>query len=932
MNYGRQNLIKAQKKQELWIARICKMFIWNTTLSLITILTAICFISAFFLFGVLNGIFQSSPSISTLDVVPVGYATVIYDSDGKKMTQLVAEDSNRSYVNEDQISQALKDAIVAIEDERFYEHNGIDFQGIGRAFMVGVAHHFDFSEGASTITQQLLKNNVFTEWVNEASFSEKIKRKLQEQYLAIQLEKKMDKDRILELYMNTINLGQNTLGVQAASLRYFNKPASELTISEAAVIAAIPQNPSKFNPIRYPENNALRRQKVLDNMLAQGYITKAEYDEAVADDVYSRIQKTNKSKAKEEVYTYFVDALTEQVVKDLQEEKGLTEDQAINLLYSGGLQIYSTQDSRIQKICDEIYQDEANYPANTQWLLEYQLTVEDEYGEQKNYSSESLEAYIKTKKYYYNRLYYNKEDAAADIEDYKASILTEGTKEIAETIFMTPQPQVSLTVEDQNTGFIVAMIGGRGEKVASRTLNRAANTTRQPGSCFKIVSTYAPAIDIGEFSLSSKQLDAPFCYKNGRPVANWWGSGYRGWLDLRYGIKMSCNIVTVKTLTDITPQVGFDYLQDLGFTTLVDSRETYNGGIVSDIGQPMALGGITDGVTNLELNAAYATIANGGEYLAPKLYSYILDHDGNVYLDWRDRKGEQVLHDSTAFLIIDAMKDVVRSGTGTACNFGNMAIAGKTGTTSDNKDVWFAGSTPYYTATTWTGYDNNVEMNAGTGTMLSKSMWRLVMSKIHEGLPYADWERPDSLVQMSLCPTCGKLRNGTGVMDWVDPNVLETCDGRHYMSTYAEIPTDEANMELTDESGENLNPNGEERVVCAYTGQTPCAECPYKIKTTGAVAPGVCPHSAEFMADPSADAVLETQLQEMKQQNAEAEAAVQQAQNEQAETAIQQPQSDTTVQQQPSQTTDNGTQQPLNATDIGTTVTPNEVPIMNVQQ
>lgn len=872
MNYSKRNLIKAQKKHDIKVGRIVRMLTWNSTLAVITALISICFIGAFFVFGVLNGIFQSSPSISTLDVVPVGYATVIYDSDGTKITQLVAEDSNRSYVNSEQISQPLKDAIVAIEDERFYQHRGIDFQGIGRAFVVGASHNFDFSEGASTITQQLLKNNVFVSWVHEASFSEKIKRKLQEQYLALQLEKKMDKDKILELYMNTINLGQNTLGVQAASLRYFNKPASQITVSEAAVIAAIPQNPSKFNPIRYPENNAERRQKVLTNMLAQGFISQEEYDKAVADDVYARIKVTNESKVQEEVYTYFVDALTEQIVEDLQTEKGLTESQAIKLLYSGGLQIYSTQDSKIQKICDEIYQDETNYPAHAQWLLEYQLSVEDEFGEQKNYSSEMLERFIKSKKYNYNRLYNNKEDAQSDIDAFRESVLTEGCKELSEKIFMVPQPQVSLTIEDQNKGFIVAMIGGRGEKTASRTLNRAANTTRQPGSCFKIVSTYAPAIDIGEFSLASKQLDGPFCYKNGRPVANWWGGSYRGWLNLRYGIKMSCNIVTVKTLTDITPQVGFDYLQDFGFTTLVDRRETYNGGVVSDIGQPMALGGITDGVTNLELNAAYATIANGGEYLPPKLYSYILDHDGNVFLDWREREGEHVLHDSTAYLIIDAMKDVVNGGTGAACNFGNMAIAGKTGTTSDNKDVWFAGSTPYYTATTWTGFDNNVQMNGGTGVALSKSMWRTVMAKIHEDLPYADWERPESLVQMSVCPTCGKLRNGTGVIDWVDPNVLRSCNGVHYGSNFSGDMLLE-DMEEEQPQQENMNPDGEERVVCAYTGQTPSSECPYKLTTTGAVAAGECPHTKAFMEDLSADSVLETQLQEMKQQNAEAEAA-----------------------------------------------------------
>lgn len=858
MNFTRQNIKKAQQNQGNYGTKIWHLFRNTFFVSVMGVIISVGFVGVFFVVGVLNGIFQSSPSISTLDVVPVGYATVIYDGEGKEITKLVAEDSNRSYVSKEQISDALKNAFVAIEDERFYQHNGIDLQGIGRAFVIGTQNHFDFSQGASTITQQLLKNNVFTDWVHEASTTDKFKRKLQEQYLAIQLEKKMDKDKILELYLNTINLGQNTLGVQAASMRYFNKPASEINLSEAAVIAGITQNPSKYNPISHPDDNAIRREKVLDNMLKDGYITQSQHDEALHDDVYSRIQQTNVVKGKTEIYSYFVDALTEQIVKDIQTEKGLTKEQAISMLYSGGLSVYSTQDPKIQGICNDIYQDEANYPAYTQWLLDYQLSIKNENDEIINYSSEMLKSFIQQSNRNYNLLYANKENAYEDIERYKESILIQSDEIVAENIFLAPQPQVSLTVEEQETGFVVAMIGGRGEKVASRTLNRATNTKRQPGSCFKVVSTYAPAIDIGEYSLASQQLDAPFNYYNGRPVANWWGGEYRGWLNLRYGIKMSCNVVTVKTLTDITPQVGFDYLQDFGFTTLVDSRDTGNGGILSDIGQPLALGGITDGVTNMELNAAYATIANYGKYLEPKLYSYILDHDGNIYMDCRNRQGAQVLHDSTAYIIVDAMKGVVNGGTGSVVNFGNMAIAGKTGTTSDNKDVWFAGSTPYYTATTWTGYDNNVQLN-GAGVALSKSLWKKVMQKIHEDLPYKDWEQPQSVVRANVCPTCGKLKNGSGVTELVDLSVIHTCNGIHKAGEYV---AEEENQIISD---------GEPREVCAYTGQTPCPECPYKIVTTGAVASGTCPHNAEFMADPNADSILEAQLQQMKAQDAAAQ-------------------------------------------------------------
>ncbi|MDE7277418.1 MAG: transglycosylase domain-containing protein, partial [Lachnospiraceae bacterium] len=575
-----------------------------------------------------------------------------------------------------------------------------------RAAAVGIRNKFHFSEGASTITQQLLKNNVFTDWTSEDSFADRMKRKIQEQYLALELEKVMDKDDILINYMNTINLGQNTLGVQAASLRYFNKSVSDLNLSECAVIASITQNPTKYNPITHPEDNADRRKKVLNDMLEQGYISQEEYDEAMADDVYSRIQIVDSENGESTVNTYFVDALTDDVLEDLI-AAGYNETQAYTLLYSGGLKIYSTQDPAIQAICDEVFADESNFPENTKWYLNYDLTVVQENGDRRNYSTEMFRSFWREAKTGYNLIYTSQDEAYMDIELYKEAILGKGDEVFSETISLTPQPQVSLVVEDQSTGYIVAMEGGRGAKSGSRTLNRATDTARQPGSTFKIVSTYAPALDSAGLTLATVIDDAPFNYANGRPVGNWYGEAYRGICSLRDGIRDSLNIVTVKALTWITPQLGFDYLINFGFTTL-EERKEINGEIFSDIQQSLALGGITNGVTNEELNAAYACIANGGTYIKPKLYTKVLDHDGNVILDNTAPQSKQVIKETTAFLLTDAMVDVVTRGTGGAVNFGNMPIAGKTGTTSDYNDVWFAGYTPYYSATTCTGFDNNV--------------------------------------------------------------------------------------------------------------------------------------------------------------------------------------------------------------------------------
>lgn len=674
--------------------------------------------------------------------------------------------------------------------------------------------------------------------------------------------------------MSTINLGQNTLGVKAAALRYFNKQPYQLTLSESAVIVATTSNPSKYNPISHPEKNEERRQIVLDKMKKQGYISQAEYDEAMADDVYSRILAVNEEIVdSNSVYTYFVDEVTRQVLADLSEIKGFNETQAHWLLFSGGLSIYTTLDPDIQAICDEIYADESNYPETVKWYLNYVLTIKKANGEKENHSTEMFKAYYKQQNASFNLIYDTKEDAYAAIEAYKDAMMSEGDQVDGERISLTPQPQVSITVEEQSTGYVVAMIGGRGVKEASRTLNRASNTTRQPGSTFKVVSTYAPALDSAGLTLADVQNDAPFNYAGGRPVKNWWGSNYRGLLSLRYGIAQSANIVAVKTLTQISPQLGFDYLQNFGFSTMVEKRVEKDGSVVSDIGQPLALGGITDGVTNLELNAAYAAIANQGTYIKPKLYTKIVDHDGNVLIDNTAPESTQVIKETTAWLLTSAMVDVVTSGTGGSVNFGNMAIAGKTGTTSDYKDVWFSGYTPYYTATTWTGYDNNVSMKTSAEKNLSKTMWKKVMSRIHENLEYKSFPMANGIVTASVCSKSGRLPiagvcNGTVKTEYFAEGTVPTeyCDA-HYFSN-----------------------------ICLYSNLTAAEECPFKQasvieqvptrlqdnnlasalnttpETPEAQNTQMCPHNSFFFAAPNAQEVLQQQILEMQQRAAAAAA------------------------------------------------------------
>ena len=863
MNYGKKGVRAKQKelnaKGSKWGRKIAFTCVKVFLIGIIGI--GIIGISAGI--GAFKGIIASAPDIDVNDVAPVGFSTFVYDCEGNQIDKLVATNSNRVQVTMDKIPQDLADAFVAIEDQRFYEHNGIDIKGIVRAGYTFVKSGFKRAEGASTITQQLLKNTVFTNWMEEDGLLEKVQRKFQEQYLALEITKKLSKEEILLRYMNTINLGQNTLGVQAASLRYFNKDVSELTLSECAVIAAITQNPSKWNPISHPDNNAERRKRVLDNMLEQGYITQAEYDEAMADDVYSRIQEVNISIASDSVSSYFVDALTEEVYQDLINEAGYSATQASTLLYSGGLRIESTLDPDIQAIADEVFSNPENYPENIKWYLTYELTIKKADGEYENHSKEMMMTWFKeNENKNFNLIFKSIDDAYAAIDTYKAAVIGPDDEEIAENISLTPQPQVSLTIIDQTTGNVVAMIGGRGAKEASRTLNRATSATRQPGSTFKVLAAYAPAIDSAGMTLATVFNDAPFNYNDGTPVNNWYDDPpYEGLSSVRKGIYHSMNILAVKCLTQITPKLGFDYLEDFGFTTLNEMEDCY---------QPMALGGIYTGVTNLELCGAYATIANMGYYNEPRLYTRVLDSDGNVILDHTTPNTRQVLKETTAFLLTSAMQDTLSIGTGGAAKFNGMSIAGKTGTTSDNRDVWFAGFTPYYTAVTWAGYDNNLEMNKEEQN-LAKKLWRAVMSEVHADLQNQTFPIPPGIVQAQVCSQSGKLPI-PGLCDVALTVVTE------YFSEET-VPTETCDVHYTGN-------------ICAYSHLPATETCPFKITGTATLIPiedislqagstvivenpdgtittitpqtsNICPHSPEYIANPDNQGELLMQRSEL---------------------------------------------------------------------
>ena len=838
MNYGKKATSKKRKALTSRSSMIGKRAHVSAMRVLFISLLTLCVIVLFGGIGAFKGVIDNAPDVDEIDIMPLGYASFLYDGDGNQIRKLAAPDSNRLPVSIDEIPLDLQHAVIAIEDERFYEHNGIDIRGILRAFVKGVSEG-GFSEGASTITQQLLKNNVFTDWTSESTWLEKFTRKFQEQYLAIQVEKVYDKDVILENYLNTINLGAGSYGVQAASQRYFGKNVQDLNLSECAVLAGITQNPTKYNPITNPEDNAQRRKVVLDRMLEQGYITQSDYEEAMSDDVYSRIQQTESQQTTTtSVYSYFEDEVIDQAIDALVSVKGYTETQARSILYSGGVDVYTTLDPDIQQILDEEYSNPDNFPSYTQYALDYALTVKNPEGEEVNYSKEMLTLYFQNQDPDFDLLFDSPEEGQTYVDQYKASILADGSEIIAERVSFEPQPQSSMSIIDPSTGYVKALIGGRGEKTASLTLNRATDTTRQPGSTFKILSTYAPALNEKGMTLATTFMDEPYEYPDGTPVRNS-NNSYGGETTIRKAIQNSVNVVAVKCLEKVTPELGLEYLDNFGFTTLAhgDASDTdANGNVYSDANLPLALGGITYGVTNVELNAAYSAIANGGKYIKPIYFTKIVDRDGNVLIDNTPEETE-VIKESTAWLLTSAMEDVVNYGTATNCQLDNMPVAGKTGTTDTYNDLWFVGYTPYYSCAVWSGYDNNEKIpDDYMSRNFHKILWQKVMSRIHEDLDYKEFEQPPTVERESVCSETGLLpRAGCPtITEYFDITSMPTerCDEHYYTfiprtdssddssdsnsssdnnstATPTATPEDDSSGEDTDSSGEDGNNGGD---------------------------------------------------------------------------------------------------------------------------
>lgn len=768
------------------------IFLLKIALAMFLIL---CFAGFAIGIGFVRGAIDAAPSLDILDVQPQGYASQIYDADGNLMQTLVMEGSNREEVSFDQLPDDLVNAFIAIEDSRFYEHNGIDLKGILRAAYVGITNG-RFSEGASTITQQLIKNNVL-QGGYETSMADKLRRKIQEQFLAVKLEDQLDsKETILEYYLNTINLGGNCLGVQTAAHRYFGKNVWELTLSECTVLAATTSNPSRYNPLTHPKENAVRRKIVLEKMYEQNFITYDQKNDALDDDVYSRIQTVDNATSGSTVFSYFTDAVYNQVCDDLQSKLGYSASQSYKLLYSGGLQIYSTMDPSIQAIVDEEINNADNYISSTgsrllEYSLNYALTVCHADGSESTYTENDLISYFQSEKKQatFANIYASKEDIYRSVREFKASLLISGDSVTNETITPILEPQESVVVMNQSNGHVAAISGGRGEKEGSLTLNRALHCHRQPGSASMIISTFAPAIDSCGATLASTYYDAPYSSGN-QQVLNWWGNPYLGYNNIRQAITYSMNVIGARCLTSlVSDSTAYDYLELFGLGDASGQEISFS----------LANTNSSYTVTNEMLTAAFASIANDGIYQKPTYYTKVLDRQGNILLESVPSQ-TRIIKSSSAALLTNAMEDVISSDssyyyqygitpTGKLCQVDSMTLAGKSGTTTSGSDVWFIGYSPYYTCGIWSGYDDSKVLS--NGTEYHKTIWQKIMARIHADLDNKDFVFTDELESAKICSKSGLLAvdgvcnssssNASVYTEYFAPGTAPTsyCD-RHY--------------------------------------------------------------------------------------------------------------------------------------------------------
>ena len=585
----------------------------------------------------------------------------------QELTTLISR-YKRIWVDYDEIPKDMVNALVAIEDKRFYEHKGVDWYRTSGAFVKMFAQ-METSYGGSTITQQLIKNLTGRDQVT-------IQRKLAEIFGALELEKKYDKQEIMEWYLNAVYFGEGCYGVQAAAQTYFGKDVSELTLAQCAAIVGITNKPTYYDPFYNEQNNKERQETILREMYEQQFIDYESYKAAVEEDISSAFVRSPDTQQASQIYTYYEEVVINDVLRDLMKTKNIGLDAARTLLYNGGYQIYACIDADIQNHVDSIYQNLENIPRPG------------------------------------NRT--------------------------------SQQFQSAIVVMDPYDGRILALEGGVGEKTQNFPLNRAVpvsdggvgygGATRSPGSSFKPVASYGPAVDLGIITPATYVNDSSDVRLSG---TDWYphNDSYQnyGVITIEQGLMWSLNTVAAQIVDKLPngPSTSYDYLTNrLGFTSLVGDDVAY---------APMALGQLTHGVSVREMCQAYCSFVNDGVFTYSRSYSLVTDSRGNVVIN-NTPETIQAFQPNTAYTMTYMLRKNVEEGIAGEARLWNSPAGGKTGTSGDSKDRWFAGVTPYYVAVVWTGYDTPETISI-SGNPAAR-LWRSVMQPLHDGLPWKEFTYP----------------------------------------------------------------------------------------------------------------------------------------------------------------------------------------------
>ena len=682
---------KKTKSENTKIKNFLKMFL---IFIIITSLVGIVTISGF-----VFAIIKTSPPLSIEAVKDLDQASQLFDATGEFMDEVLTSEK-RYVIPLEEMPLNVRNAFISIEDERFYEHSGIDVQRILGALITDIKKILNKQtglHGASTITQQVIKNNILT---NEVS----IIRKIREIYLALELEKQMSKDEILQVYLNTIFVGGNAYGVEAGALQYFSKSAKDLTLAQSAFLAGSTQHPTRYYSSAVNEEDSQfyknRTLTVLSKMLELGYVGREEYDNAVNEVNNNQIGFNIKRVNDSYNYEWFSRPVVEELTKDLKEVYGYTDEEIKLHLRNDGLKIYTTMDRNLQNYSQDVLNNATNYINLGEWTD-------------------------------------------------KNGII---------------QPQMSSVVIDFKTGHVKSIIGGRGNQDAN-SYNRAASDKflRSIGSTTKPLTAYTPLIDLKLGHAGTGVEDSPLSKELSSKYGGWNPSNevkgnFLGYTNVRYSLERSINLSSIKVVDLINLENALDY--GLKFGLHYNDNSKYSIATLA-LGQFNNDPNNLDGGNTLILASAYSAFANGGVLTEPITYTHIVDKNGKVILENIPEK-TQVVSPQTAYIMYDLLKGPVERYSSRPAKFGDIPVAGKTGTTENNKDLWFAGITPYMAGAVWIGADKPTELKDKYGNKpfsgsTASALFGKIMAKAHESLPPVDIPRPEGIVSANICSVSGML-------------------------------------------------------------------------------------------------------------------------------------------------------------------------------